>query len=167
MIPRKDVAKCKRIATKIHKRVSWLNAFADAYGELEMEEKVLRRLSSHALAAKMALASQILIMSLAISGSSIARKDDCDFSALQRLLKNKKISDYFCQSVTNKDFAKEVLRDFKKFKIPKTLKTLRDKHFAHITSKRFLKGRGKMIYQYQQKVSHHAEMLYRLMIKKS
>lgn len=168
MSTKNDIAKCKRIISKLHKRVSWLNAFADAYDELLEQERVMGGLSNHALSAKMALASQILIMSLAISGSSKNNHtDDYNFRVLQSLLNDKNVHDYFCKSVKNKNSAKQVLEDFKKFKISKDLKTLRDKHFAHITNRRFLKGRGQIIYQHQQQVSHHTEILYRLMIKRS
>lgn len=167
MNQKKEITECKKIIIKLHKRASWLNAFSEAYHELEEQEKIFGGLSNHAMSAKMALVSQILIMSLAIFGSSKTRKDDYDFNKLKLFLKNRKITNYLCQSVVNKDLAKQVIRDFKKFKTPKCLKTLRDKHFAHITNKRFLKGRGRMIYEYQQKVSYFTEMLHRLIIAKS
>lgn len=61
--------------------------------------------------------------------------DDCDFNKLKQLLKNRKVTNYLSQSVVNKNLAKQVIGDFKKFKTPKYLKTLRDKHFAHITQR--------------------------------
>lgn len=68
MNQKKDITECKKIITKLHKRVSWLNAFAETYHELGEQEKIFGGLSNHAMAAKMALASQIIIMSLAIFG---------------------------------------------------------------------------------------------------
>ena len=173
---KKEIDKCKAIITKLHNAASWLEAFVEVYDDIDQAEQLKQQFSPNSnqiLTIKTALASQILIRSLAISEGSgrrnkskIFRKDDQNFGVLQSLLKDKKVNNYFCEAVINKTLAKVTLRNFKKFNNPKILARLRNKQIAHITSKNFLKGRGKKIYQHSEEVRYQVDQLYRLAIKR-
>lgn len=173
---KKKIDECKAIIAKLHDAASWLEAFVEAYQDIEQAEKLKQQFSpnpNQILAIKTALASQILIRSLAISEGSgrrnkskIFRKDDQNFGVLQVLLRDRKINNYFCEAVVNKTLARMTLRNFKQFNSPKLLARLRNKQIAHITSKNFLKGYGKKIYQHSEKVRYQVDQLHRLVIKK-
>lgn len=117
---RKTINEVKKIIKKLNDVTSWLDAFAEVHGDIEEAEKQRTQFlpnSNQILAIKTALASQILIMSLALSeGSGYKRakpkvkksklknpkQDDQNFGVLQRLLKDTKITNYFCNAVVNK-----------------------------------------------------------------
>jgi hypothetical protein len=152
-----DIEKFEKIVEKLFKVSNLMNLWAEVYGDIEQDEKSLRKFipnSEQLRAIKTALSVSILITSCAISEDK-KRDDDLSFGALKEFLEDKEILKYFAN-----------FQNFKQFKTPENLITLRNKHVAHITTNEFYHNNpGSEIYNHRKNVSYYVDQLSKLMIK--